>query len=57
LALDISRSMLAEDVYPNRLEFAKHKINQFIDKFNGEIAILGFSNSSVENLTGSLTCY
>jgi Ca-activated chloride channel family protein len=46
LALDISRSMLAEDVYPNRLEFAKHKINQFIDKFNGEIAILGFSNSS-----------
>jgi len=46
LALDISRSMLAEDVYPNRLEFAKHKMNQFIDKFNGEIAILGFSNST-----------
>jgi len=46
LALDISRSMLAEDVYPNRLKFAKHKINQFIDKFNGEIAILGFSNST-----------
>jgi len=46
LALDISRSMLAQDVYPNRLEFAKHKISQFIDKFNGEIAILGFSNST-----------
>jgi Ca-activated chloride channel family protein len=46
LALDISRSMLAEDVYPNRLEFAKHKMNQFIDKFNGEIAILGFSNNT-----------
>jgi len=46
LALDISRSMLARDVYPNRLEFAKHKMIQFIDKFNGEIAILGFSNST-----------
>ena len=46
LAIDISRSMLAEDVYPNRLEFAKHKMNQFIDKFNGEIAILGFSNTT-----------
>ena len=46
LALDISRSMLAQDVYPNRLEFAKHKMNQFIDKFNGEMAILGFSNSA-----------
>jgi len=46
LALDISRSMLASDVYPNRLTFAKHKIEQFIDKFNGEIAIMAFSNTA-----------
>ena len=46
LALDISRSMLASDVYPNRLTFAKHKMEQFIDKFNGEIAIMAFSNTA-----------
>ena len=46
LALDISKSMLAEDVYPNRLTFAKHKMEQFIDKFNGEIAIMAFSDTA-----------
>jgi len=46
LALDISRSMLAEDVYPNRLTFAKHKMDQFIDKFNGQMAIMAFSNTA-----------
>ena len=46
LALDISKSMLAEDNYPNRLEFAKNKIGQFIDNFQGEIAILAFSDSA-----------
>jgi Ca-activated chloride channel family protein len=46
LAIDISRSMKASDVYPNRLKFTKHKMNQFIDKFNGEIAILAFSDST-----------
>ncbi len=46
IALDVSRSMLASDVYPNRLDFAKHKIEQFIDKFNGEISILAFSNNT-----------
>ena len=46
IALDVSRSMLASDVYPNRLDFAKHKIEQFIDKFNGEISILAFSDNT-----------
>ena len=46
LALDISKSMLADDVYPNRLGFAKHKMEQFIDKFNGEIAIMAFSDTA-----------
>ena len=46
LALDISRSMLAYDVYPNRLTFAKQKMKQFIDKFNGEMAIMAFSTDA-----------
>ena len=29
IALDISKSMLAEDVYPNRIEFAKRKSIDF----------------------------
>jgi len=44
--LDISRSMLANDIYPNRLSFAKEKIKQFIDNFNGEIALMAFSNTA-----------
>ena len=44
--LDISRSMLADDVYPNRLSFAKEKIKQFIDDFNGEIALMAFSDTA-----------
>ena len=46
LALDISKSMLVKDVYPNRLDFAKQKIKQFIDKFNGEISIMAFSTNT-----------
>ena len=46
LALDLSRSMLATDVYPNRLTFAKQKMKQFIDKFNGEMAIMAFSSDA-----------
>jgi len=46
LALDISKSMLATDLYPNRLTFAKHKMEQFIDQFNGEISIMAFSNTA-----------
>jgi len=30
IALDISDSMLAGDLYPNRLEFAKHKAKEFL---------------------------
>jgi len=46
LALDISHSMLANDVYPNRLTFAKTKMKQFINKFNGEVSIMAFSNTA-----------
>ncbi len=36
IALDVSKSMLAEDVAPNRLEKAKHEIATFIDRLEGD---------------------
>jgi len=36
IALDVSKSMLAEDITPNRLEKAKHEISAFIDQLEGD---------------------
>jgi Ca-activated chloride channel family protein len=36
IALDVSQSMLAEDVAPNRLEKAKHEISTFVDQLRGD---------------------
>ncbi|MBN2669053.1 MAG: VWA domain-containing protein [Bacteroidales bacterium] len=36
IALDVSNSMLAEDIKPNRLERAKRTISQLIDKLHGD---------------------
>jgi Ca-activated chloride channel family protein len=36
VALDVSESMLAEDITPNRLERAKHEIAKFIDLLKGD---------------------
>ncbi len=47
IALDISRSMKAKDFYPNRLEFAKKKIQELIDKaHNLSIGILAFAKDA-----------
>ncbi len=44
VALDVSRSMLAEDVPPNRLEKARHEISNFIDLLQGDrIGLIVFS--------------
>ena len=44
IALDVSKSMLAEDVAPNRLEKAKHEISTFIDRLQGDrIGLICFS--------------
>ncbi|MCK4947660.1 MAG: VWA domain-containing protein [Candidatus Aureabacteria bacterium] len=46
--LDVSRSMLAEDVKPNRLQLAKTEIRQLIDMLRGDrIGLVVFSGSSV----------
>ena len=45
VALDISKSMQCDDVYPSRLEFAKNKFNHLLSNLTNEkIGILGFSN-------------
>ncbi len=45
IALNLSSSMRIKDRYPNRLEFAKQKINYILDKMiNDEITLLTFFN-------------
>jgi Ca-activated chloride channel family protein len=47
VALDISESMLAEDIVPNRLVRAKHEIAKFIDLLRGDrIGIVVFAGES-----------
>ncbi len=51
IALDVSRSMLARDVHPNRLERAKTDIMDLIEDLKGDrAALLAFRNK------GSLIC-
>lgn len=47
IALDISNSMLAKDIYPNRLEAAKLKALTLIDKLEGErVGVLAFAQDA-----------
>ncbi|WP_345979427.1 VWA domain-containing protein [Sulfurimonas sp. HSL3-2] len=47
IGLDISDSMLAEDVYPSRLELAKHKILELLNAApNERIGVVAFAKSS-----------
>ncbi|MCC7429800.1 VWA domain-containing protein [bacterium] len=47
VALDVSESMNAQDVTPNRLEKAKYEIKKFIDKLQGDrIGIIAFAGVS-----------
>ncbi|MFT6716411.1 MAG: Ca-activated chloride channel family protein [Saprospiraceae bacterium] len=46
-ALDVSKSMLAEDIKPNRLERAKHAISKIIDRLGADrIAIVIFAGDA-----------
>lgn len=46
-ALDISGSMRSEDVYPNRLEFAKKKMTALFDALpSDEVGVVAFAHSS-----------
>ncbi len=47
IALDTSKSMLAEDIKPNRLERAKHEISSLIDTLEGDrIGLICFAGTS-----------
>jgi Ca-activated chloride channel family protein len=47
VAFDISKSMSSEDVYPNRLAFAKNKFVSLLSNFKDEkIGAIGFSSRS-----------
>ncbi len=47
LAVDTSKSMLATDIKPNRLERVKLAIKDFLDKLNGDkVGLIAFSGSS-----------
>jgi len=47
IALDVSLSMLAEDIKPNRLEKAKHAIGFLIDKFQGDrVGLIAFAGKA-----------
>lgn len=46
-ALDVSKSMLAEDIAPNRLEKSKQLITQIINSLAGDrVGIIGYAGSS-----------
>jgi len=51
IALDVSNSMLAEDIQPNRLEKAKQSISRLIDKLgNDRIGIIVFAGKAYTQL-------
>lgn len=51
IALDISNSMLAEDIAPNRLEKAKNMISKLIDKFeNDKVGLIVFAGDAFVQL-------
>lgn len=51
IALDISNSMMAEDIAPNRLEKAKNIISKLIDKFqNDKVGLIVFAGDAFVQL-------
>jgi Ca-activated chloride channel family protein len=51
IAMDISNSMLAEDIQPNRLEAAKMALSRFIDQLKGDrIGLVVFAGKSFVQL-------
>lgn len=55
IALDLSKSMLAEDITPNRLERSKQFIYRFIDKLEGDrIGIIVFAGNAYVQMPVSI---
>jgi Ca-activated chloride channel family protein len=48
IAVDVSNSMLAEDIRPSRLELAKKELNRFIDSLGGDkVGLVAFAGSAI----------
>lgn len=48
VAVDVSRSMLARDIAPSRLEKAKHEVRGLLDRLSGDrVALVAFSGRAV----------
>jgi len=48
VALDFSRSMLAKDIYPSRLERAKRELEQLLDSLAGDrVGVVAFAGESL----------
>ncbi len=47
ILFDVSQSMLAEDMSPSRIEFAKHEVMRFLDKVPGsKVGLVAFAGSA-----------
>ncbi|MBI3070553.1 MAG: VWA domain-containing protein [Deltaproteobacteria bacterium] len=47
IALDLSRSMLAQDLAPSRLQWAKHELPRLLDMLEGDrVGIVGFAGDA-----------
>jgi len=48
VALDFSKSMLAKDIYPSRLERAKRELEQLMDRLSGDrVGLVAFSGETL----------
>jgi Ca-activated chloride channel family protein len=48
IAVDVSNSMLAEDVRPSRLELAKKELTRFLDSLGGDkVGLVAFAGSAI----------
>jgi Ca-activated chloride channel family protein len=48
VALDFSKSMLAKDIYPSRLERAKRELEQLMDKLSGDrVGLVAFAGETL----------
>lgn len=48
VAVDLSASMLAEDLKPSRLDFAKSELGRFFDSISGDrVGLVGFAGSAL----------
>lgn len=48
LAVDVSNSMLAEDVRPSRLELAQKELSRFVDSLSGDkVGLVAFAGSAI----------